>query len=173
MSMSMPGRVDPRQTIVAPTSSIRYGLLRAIIGSQHNITIKQKKGPDKMAYATVRDRRMHLQAPVVYVCLGPGCNGKSWPTEAAVRDGHASQQDIEKRKEAHVYACWSEQMVGAYDENCPECFKASELATAKAKSKVAKNKQDDVAPIEVPCPIHTPGALGLISSGEEAFTEGS
>ena len=92
----------------------RLGLMKAIIGTQHNI----KLADGRMRSFQVRDYRNFPKAQTKAICLG--C-GKEWPTAEALLSAHPDHATMSKQGEAHVIALWSDEWLKP--EDMPEVEK--------------------------------------------------
>jgi hypothetical protein len=125
----------------------RTGLLRAVVDARFPVTLKVN-GIEHKTILSVRDRALFprsLKAKIV--CLHATCAGKEWDTEAAMRDAHPSDSEMQKRGEAHVFAAWSNDAVNPPDPNCAACI-------------------GEMGKPPKACAEHAGGVVGLVSTGE-------
>lgn len=162
LTMQAPGAISAdiaTQTAQVPSGRRRrVGLVPMAPGG--SFLVKLGARPEHL---TAKDRRVFDRANVVYFCTGcpapvaaPGETAPPYRMFAdldALKKGHASPVELERRDELHLYGAWSNDPIGAHDPSCGKC----KAASAKAVK--------DGAPAEtlIPCAEHHGGALGLLS----------
>jgi hypothetical protein len=169
MTMRMPGQPTPMAIATYTTEAAqtkRLGLIPMVPDSAHMIVIGTGREA-KRVQVTCRDRRGFPDATGLHLCLGPGCSGKWWTSEAEMKSAHPTALELVARQEVHVHGFWSNDDCALPADNCPACEKATKDATSAA-TREARVKSKDAAEVVVlrACDEHSGGAVGLLTPAD-------
>lgn len=174
-----PGSLANRATpIKVEGKEPRYGCLRMVVGSSHELPLTDAAGKPVMdprtrrpvkVRTTARDRRLFPGASGFLFCLHPDCAGKAWQNEAELLRAHPSQIDMGRERQIHVIGFFSPDAAEPPREDCAACKAATKKASAAATAEARKaNKDAAEVFVAAPCEEHSGGVIGLLTPGEPA-----
>lgn len=150
--MGTPANYTRGQTAKQPVKQRKFGLVPMRPESTHMLTIRTAGKPTQLAQVTARPHNTLPEGVKVRcVCLGAGCEGKSWEDTAAMRRDHKPEADMVRLQVIHVWGLWSNEDVNPKVDGCKAC------SAEKAG----------------PCEAHRGGVYGLIAPEASAPVEGS